>query len=268
MTCHMPTWHGLLPSPTAAAMAAPSVLGPALYRAMLRSARAPAVMHGRFRLPPHTRLSPALQRLPESVTSLARSLKPGRDQRGLLGLIRAAWRDGAEVTTPSEANARLDDAFRCMRALGELHGECEEMINRRAANADRDGVAYCVGEVLRHKKFGFRAVVTGWDRRPEADVSDWDGVVGLPSGADQPFYRMVPDIGDCVDMLGGPRDSECGTLAQISLALARTSPYARVRHLSPSPHSALCRSGEPRAVAACPSSYQASTHLLCTLPWL
>ena len=95
-----------------ATMASPNVLGPPLYRAMLRSARAPAVMHGRFRLPPHTRLSPALQRLPESVTSLARSLKPGRDQRGLLGLIRAAWRDGAEVTTPSEANARLDDAFR------------------------------------------------------------------------------------------------------------------------------------------------------------
>ena len=115
VTCHMPTWHGLLPSPTAAAMAAPSVLGPALYRAMLRSARAPAVMHGRFRLPPHTRLSPALQRLPESVTSLARSLKPGRDQRGLLGLIRAAWRDGAEVTTPSDACAPWESSTASVR---------------------------------------------------------------------------------------------------------------------------------------------------------
>jgi len=60
-------------------------------------------------------------------------------------------------------------------------------------------------QVLRHRKFGFRAAVLGWERRPEVDVSGWDGVQGLPSGADQPFYRMVPDMGDCVGLLGGPR---------------------------------------------------------------
>jgi hemimethylated DNA binding protein len=48
--------------------------------------------------------------------------------------------------------------------------------------------------VLRHRKFGFRAAVFGWERRPQLDVSQWDGVKGLPSGAQQPFYRMVPDI--------------------------------------------------------------------------
>ena len=37
------------------------------------------------------------------------------------------------------------------------------------------------------------------------DVSQWDGVVGLPSGPSQPFYRMVPDDGDCHSLLGGPR---------------------------------------------------------------
>lgn len=31
------------------------------------------------------------------------------------------------------------------------------------------------------------------------------GVVGLPSGADQPFYRMIPDESDCTSLLGGPR---------------------------------------------------------------
>ena len=90
-------------------------------------------------------------------------------------------------------------------------------------------------QVLRHRKFGFRAAVLGWERRPEVDVSGWDGGRGLPSGADlpplphtrpphgpsmapapartspapagadQPFYRMVPDMGDCVGLLGGPR---------------------------------------------------------------
>ena len=37
------------------------------------------------------------------------------------------------------------------------------------------------------------------------DVSHWDGVVGLPSGAEQPFYRMVPHDPDCHALLGGPR---------------------------------------------------------------
>ena len=60
-------------------------------------------------------------------------------------------------------------------------------------------------QVLRHKKFGFRCVVFGWEKRPHLDVSQWDGVVGLPSGPDQPFYRMIPDNDDCVSLIGGPR---------------------------------------------------------------
>ena len=36
-------------------------------------------------------------------------------------------------------------------------------------------------------------------------MSEWDGVVGLPSGAEQPFYRMIPDTADCIKLLGGPR---------------------------------------------------------------
>lgn len=68
------------------------------------------------------------------------------------------------------------------------------------------GIRYQIGEVLRHKIFGFRAVVIGWDLRPEVDVSDWDGVVRSKNGADQPFYRMLPDMADCIEFLGGPRD--------------------------------------------------------------
>ena len=168
-----------------------------LYRAMLRSSRAPAVRHSRFELP--------LETLPESVQQLARRIKPGRHHEGLAALIRAAWREGA-VTSGDEAKSRIDDAFRCLRSLGELHEECEQLVSRRIANADRNDINFCVGEVLRHKKFGFRAVVVGWDRRPEVDVSDWDGVAGLPSGGEQPFYRVLPDISDCIDLLGGPRD--------------------------------------------------------------
>ena len=175
-----------------------SSLAVTLYRACLRSTRVPAIKHGRFRLP--------LDTLPESIATFARELRPGRNQAGLQALVKAAWREGAKATEPAEIRQREDDAFRALRALSDLQSDCEKVIADRVANADRTGIHFCVGEVLRHKKFGFRAVVIGWDRRPETDVSGWDGVVGLPSGADQPFYRMLPDLTDCIENLGGPRD--------------------------------------------------------------
>ena len=117
-----------------------------LYRAMWRSTMTPAVRHSRFTVP--------LGNLPDNVSALARRLKP-TDQRGLQALLRAGWRD---------EGGTLDGAFQALRALGELHSECEETVKRRVDKADRRGIHYQIGEVLRHKVFGFRAVVIGWDR--------------------------------------------------------------------------------------------------------
>lgn len=67
-------------------------------------------------------------------------------------------------------------------------------------------VVFRIGEVVRHRKFGYRGVVLGWDIRPLGDAtaiaSRWEGVVGLPSGADQPFYRILPDEQDVETFLG------------------------------------------------------------------
>ena len=57
------------------------------------------------------------------------------------------------------------------------------------------------------------------------DVTDWDGVQGLPSGSEQPFYRALPDMGDCVELLGGPRGVRC--VAQRAPPLAWHTPSAR-----------------------------------------
>jgi len=45
--------------------------------------------------------------------------------------------------------------------------------------------------------------VFGWDRRPAVNVRAWDGVVGLPSGENQPFYYIIPDEADAMDSLTG-----------------------------------------------------------------
>jgi hemimethylated DNA binding protein len=61
---------------------------------------------------------------------------------------------------------------------------------------------FSVGQVVRHKLFKYKGVITGYDQRPQMDVSQWEGVVGLPSGSEQPFYRVVPDEADVERYIG------------------------------------------------------------------
>ena len=86
------------------------------------------------------------------------------------------------------------------------HADLEKAEQRRAEHSDRTDIAFSVGQVLRHKKYGFRAVVCSWDRRPTVDVRQWDGVVGLSRADRQPFYYCLPDQDDCVAAFGAARD--------------------------------------------------------------
>ena len=99
----------------------------------------------------------------------------------------------------------LSAVYRAMRHIGKVEDYLMSNLSERQAKRSREGIEFHIGQVLRHRKFGFRAVVFGWDHRPHLDVSHWDGVLGLPSGAEQPFYRMVPSHDDCTALLGGPR---------------------------------------------------------------
>lgn len=51
-------------------------------------------------------------------------------------------------------------------------------------------VTFRVGQVVRHKLFNYRGVVTGWDIRPSVDTSQWDGVKDSLLGKEQPYYRV------------------------------------------------------------------------------
>jgi hemimethylated DNA binding protein len=170
-----------------------------LYRAMWRWTATEPMRSARYAVP--------VEQLPLSVlASLSTKSDSLSGRAGAQRLIREAWRAGAALTEPGEIKQQLDGAFACLRIMGDFQEEVVGLVERRTANADRRGIAFQIGQVLRHRKYGFRGVVVGWDRRPQVDVSGWDGVQGLPSGPDQPFYRVLPDMGDCVELLGGPRD--------------------------------------------------------------
>ena len=172
-----------------------------LYRAMWRWSVTEPMRSARFAVP--------VEQLPLSVLASVevdgeRTLPSGR--AGAQELIREAWRAKAALTDPTEIQQAIDGAFSCLRIMSEFQEELTGLVDRRAANADRRGISFHVGQVLRHRKYGYRGVIIGWDRRPQVDVSGWDGVQGLPSGPDQPFYNVLPDLSDCVELLGGPRD--------------------------------------------------------------
>jgi hemimethylated DNA binding protein len=61
---------------------------------------------------------------------------------------------------------------------------------------------YCFGEVVRHVKFNYRGIVVGWDQRPLTDVSSWEAVIGLPSGSEQVFYKILADDNDIEESFG------------------------------------------------------------------
>jgi hemimethylated DNA binding protein len=62
--------------------------------------------------------------------------------------------------------------------------------------------SFKVGQVCRHKIYGYRCIVTGWDQRPLVDVSKWEAIIETAHGKEQPFYRVIPDERDIEDLLG------------------------------------------------------------------
>jgi len=120
----------------------------------------------------------------------------------------ATWGTDNATTASPPLPPRCD--VRCEELLQELrglHNVVAFLATQRAVKAQREGVLYRLGEVLRHKKFGFRGAVAGWDARPVVDVRHWEGVAGLPSGAEQSFYHIFPDTADCIEAFGAPRES-------------------------------------------------------------
>ena len=68
----------------------------------------------------------------------------------------------------------------------------KQLSQTRLRPADGSLLFY-VGQIIRHKRYNYRGVITGWDLKCEADV-EWIrqmGVDKLPRGRDQPFYKVL-----------------------------------------------------------------------------
>ncbi len=111
----------------------------------------------------------------------------------------AAEVPGADVSRP------LQPLFDALREHLDLVDYVHRLHERRQTKSDRTGIHFNIGDVVRHRKFGFRGAVIGWDHLPMVPVDHWDGVQGLPSGTAQPFYYLTPDTSDVKEKFGSPR---------------------------------------------------------------
>ncbi|KAJ1462648.1 hypothetical protein M885DRAFT_610685 [Pelagophyceae sp. CCMP2097] len=164
-----------------------------LYRALWRWARAPVVRDAQFLIA----LKDPRMRALAGTDALT-------DGAGVLAAIRHGFRSDA---VPPDV--RLDAGFDALKATTDAQTTLELLWARRERSQDREGVAFRVGDVLRHGKYGYRCVVVGWDNRADAalGVEKWEGVRETARLQDQPFYHVLPDKRDVVKALGHYRDT-------------------------------------------------------------
>lgn len=111
-----------------------------------------------------------------------------------------------QLTSPAGAGSAVTDAAQHLRPLLRVALEVSEMLwQRRLASEHKSRIAFPLGTVVRHKKYGFRGVVVAWDPKPAVDVTRWDGLVDIEDPMEKPFYHVNPDRNDCVRAFGAER---------------------------------------------------------------
>lgn len=82
------------------------------------------------------------------------------------------------------------------RVVGSLHvmraaDDIPKQIRRRSF--ENKTIKYRIGQVFRHRRYNYKAIITGWDKKCEADES-WTRIMGidrLQVGRHQSFYHVL-----------------------------------------------------------------------------
>ena len=104
------------------------------------------------------------------------------------------------ITSPvASTSARL-------RHLLNIALEVRDILqHREACKESAKDIEFGIGDVIYHKIYRFRGVVVAFDHKPTIDVSRWDGLVGIEDPLEKPFYHVIPDEEDCINVFGSER---------------------------------------------------------------
>ena len=106
--------------------------------------------------------------------------------------------------SPQKNNS--EHAILLLSKLYHFKVKIDSMIWTRAQNQQhKSNIHFSLGQIVKHKLYGFRGFVVAWDPKPRMDVSNWDGLVDVENPNEKPFYHIYPDVNDCVSAFGSPR---------------------------------------------------------------
>ena len=77
--------------------------------------------------------------------------------------------------------------------------------NRRRYMENASHIQFSVGDIVKHKEYGFRGVIVASDPEPAVDVSRWDGLQHIKNPETYAFYHVIPDQRDCIEAFGSER---------------------------------------------------------------
>ncbi|KAL7541792.1 hypothetical protein ACHAXR_011210 [Thalassiosira sp. AJA248-18] len=104
------------------------------------------------------------------------------------------------------SSKKHNSAILSLAKLYNFHVKVNALLWTRKSNRQhKQDIKYSLGQIVKHKVYGFRGVVSAWDRTPRVDVSKWDGLKDIESPQEKPFYHLYPDVNDCISAFGGPR---------------------------------------------------------------
>ena len=104
-------------------------------------------------------------------------------------LRRISTRAPARILPTVTATAEKLDTAAAARAG-------DEGVASRCTRTRRGGEAHAVGQIRRHRRYGYTCVIVGWDHTNQAS-EEWQEqmrISSLPHGADQPFYSVLDTV--------------------------------------------------------------------------
>lgn len=138
----------------------------------------------------------------KSIASATEAVSKMEPLRSILVRLEKLMPSGRPTSTYDEMTV----CTRTIRDLSKLIAKVSDLLfQRRVALNNKSKIKFRLGDIVRHKKYGFRGMVVSFDPRPRMDVSRWDGLQHLKNVDDTPFYSIVPDPADTVTAFGAVR---------------------------------------------------------------
>lgn len=189
-----------------------------LYRGLLRAART---------LETSGDASAVVSRF---TTPMGTGVQPGSMRAVVAHNFRCARKYRCAEDVQDLINIGFQGLQQANKLVKDLRDERNGSPAPSAATLRPPKVLFSVGSVIRHARYGYKAVVIGWSESCEASA-EWvarNQVDALPHGTRQPFYKVLVDVRD-------RPEAQVSYVAQDNIALLSSPPGASVDGAAPAP---------------------------------